>query len=668
MLRNGSFETGHYHPKEGVTINGWHYLVKPEDPEDPDRIMELQVPNEWDFYFADETVPNPIDSAPHSVFRRPEVRRLHKNDLPENERDVFVVRGNHTLKIFKGFGAWQAKMRQDVVLEKGVYTLNISVFNDAVQETVGGIKSPALDPKACMVTALINNKFLGWQSPFPLTMAQQKFYFSADGATKILIHFIMPYALENSGIFTDAWVTSLFHVCDGEIPTYPGLPRDQVEGTYILLPPTADNTWAGAATSAFWDDDRYTIGGFSDNAKRAIAVNPAEWTGNPEDLKTLFASEYTATEYKSVTAASAEEMVIKITAEDFDDPDVPPDPPDPPDPPAKTYTMMTYHQQDRVGGILDNLGRLHDLGHPMRWYKLVHTNMEMAREIKAVSPNTKVLYRYVDNDVGHYHNNSDVNAAVNEFLAHFWEGVLLNPIDAVESLNETIATHDYPGIMKTVAFDSEFAKEVYRRTNAAIMPVTLTAAPGNPDHGEEVEWLVPAARTTMQCGGMLGPHTYWPATPNRAQTDGWFSDASEYLHHQMRPLISWDTVFKQHGIETCYYFGESGPVAVHVRPDGSPNGFVGSGAGWKADNCLQGNLAWLLDMIITYQGQIEVWNAANNNRCDGFAFFTTKINGWDNFQFNEPEWNAMRARYEQYYAEGTIRKALATIKYKWAVK
>lgn len=663
MLRNGSFESGHYHPKEGVVINGWHYLVKPENPDDPNRIMELQVPNEWEFYFADETVPNPIDSAPHSVFRRPEVRRMHKNDLPEHERDLFVAHGNYTLKIFKGYAAWQAKLRQDVTLEKGVYALNISIFNDAVAKTIGGIKSPALDSRACLIAATVNDKFSDWRSPFPLTMTQQKFYFPADGATKIVIHFMMPYALENAGIFTDAWVTPLFHMCDGEVPMYPGPPMDQVEGTYILLPPTADSMWAGTLIGAFWDDNRYTVGGFSDDAERVIAINSAEWTGNADDLKEIFARDYATTDYKSVTAATAEEAVTKITDEDFDDPEPPPTPP-----PTKRYTMMTYHQQDRVGGVLNNLGRLHDLGHPMRWYKLVHTNMEMAREIKAVSPDTKVLYRYVDNDVGHYHNNSDVGDAVNEFLAHFWEGIVINEIDAVESLNETIATHDYPGIMKTVAFDSEFAREVFRRTSGAVSPVTLTAGPGNPDHGEEVEWLVPAARATMEANGMLGPHTYWPGTPNRAQTDAWFTDPSEHLHFQMRPLLSWDSVFKQHGIEARYYFGESGPVAVYIREDGSPNGFVSSGAGWKANNCLQANLPWLLDMIMLYQGQIDAWNAQNDNRCDGFAFFTTKINGWDNFQFNEYEWNAMRARYEQFYAEGTIRKALAYIKYRWAIK
>ena len=83
LLKNGSFELG------------W--------VDDGNR----QIPNGWNFGF-DEDTPNPHDPNPWSEFGAPELRVLTvgPGQLPEHERDLFILDGDYTLKIFRGRGAW----------------------------------------------------------------------------------------------------------------------------------------------------------------------------------------------------------------------------------------------------------------------------------------------------------------------------------------------------------------------------------------------------------------------------------------------------------------------------------------------------------------------------------------------------------------------------------
>ncbi|HDQ34774.1 MAG TPA: M23 family metallopeptidase, partial [Chloroflexi bacterium] len=84
-------------------------------------------------------------------------------------------------------------------------------------------------------------------------------------------------------------------------PAVPGLPREPYARTYVLLPPTADATWAVAAVQGSWERQRFTIGGSADDAgigdldfRRIVAVNPAAWGA---DLAEFFATHYPGTLY-----------------------------------------------------------------------------------------------------------------------------------------------------------------------------------------------------------------------------------------------------------------------------------------------------------------------------------------------------------------------------------
>lgn len=95
-----------------------------------------------------------------------------------------------------------------------------------------------------------------------------------------------------------------------------GQPRVQYKRIYLLLPPSADSSWATAAVGATWDDKRITVGGSADDAglgalddKLVLAINPGGWGG---DLAAFYAGYYPGTKLETTNAASPDEMYDKL--------------------------------------------------------------------------------------------------------------------------------------------------------------------------------------------------------------------------------------------------------------------------------------------------------------------------------------------------------------------
>jgi hypothetical protein len=110
-------------------------------------------------------------------------------------------------------------------------------------------------------------------------------------------------------------VTDAFE-CVPAVAPKRGLPRDQYNRTYVLLPPDADAAWALAVVDGAWDQHRYTIGGSADDAgigdldaRRVIAVNPGKW---PSDLQAFFKKHYAGVEYIPVEAGTPAELTQKL--------------------------------------------------------------------------------------------------------------------------------------------------------------------------------------------------------------------------------------------------------------------------------------------------------------------------------------------------------------------
>ena len=205
MFINPSFENGHWYPNRENIIGGWHYPIL-EEAGIP--IPELMLPNGWGFRWADETVENPHSPDSWNRFGRPETKVLNENDLPEHERPDFIVHGSHTLKIFRGYGAWYAALFQEFEFEDGLYQVHVNIYNDAVKDYEDSEKLPAVDPYACQVRLVIDGEPSEWRPLFPQYMNTETFLFTAyasEEKTRVEVEIMMSYAVQNSGIFTDLW-------------------------------------------------------------------------------------------------------------------------------------------------------------------------------------------------------------------------------------------------------------------------------------------------------------------------------------------------------------------------------------------------------------------------------------------------------------------------------
>ncbi|GAG30701.1 unnamed protein product, partial [marine sediment metagenome] len=234
-----------------------------------------------------------------------------------------------------------------------------------------------------------------------------------------------------------------------------------------------------------------------------------------------------------------------------------------------------------------------------RWVKLVG-NMELGKLIKSASPDTKVLFRHHISHNSPFLNAPNKTQAACEFLALFWDSLVANAayIDAIEGLNETIATHDTDGIRKAVAFEVALSDELARR-DIGVGACLLNTAVGNPDHGLETQKLLPAAAAAVRNNGWLGYHPYFPCTPIHATH--WMD--SEWEHYHGRALASWDETFAKFNVKPRYLFTEGGAVGATVRPDGRP-GALNANAGWRYFTCLNGNLDAYITLLLRFRAKV----------------------------------------------------------------
>jgi len=120
------------------------------------------------------------------------------------------------------------------------------------------------------------------------------------------------------------WDDAVLEATDVLPPPPPGKcvpPRVQYARTYILLPQTVDTyeamEWRTAAAIAT-ADDLVTIGHSADDAgvgpldRTVVAVNPASWTGEADDLRAFYDEYYAGVEYVHVDAGTPWEMAIGL--------------------------------------------------------------------------------------------------------------------------------------------------------------------------------------------------------------------------------------------------------------------------------------------------------------------------------------------------------------------
>jgi murein DD-endopeptidase MepM/ murein hydrolase activator NlpD len=193
-LNNASFEGGWWHP---------------------DGIPELQIPAEWGFWYADESIDNPIDPNPWARFVRPEVRVLPREHLPPHEQDLFILAGDYCLKPFKGNGSLLFTFYQVIhgFAPGRDYDFTIRFYPDVVAGYEEGQKIFADDPRAVRIRFAINDEPNDWQdanppqdTPIDQRLQTVTYRFTAPSIQcKVEVRFMLPFPLSNNGLFCDKW-------------------------------------------------------------------------------------------------------------------------------------------------------------------------------------------------------------------------------------------------------------------------------------------------------------------------------------------------------------------------------------------------------------------------------------------------------------------------------
>jgi len=248
-------------------------------------------------------------------------------------------------------------------------------------------------------------------------------------------------------------------------------------------------------------------------------------------------------------------------------------------------------------------------------------NMEWGHQIKALSPTTRVVYRQHVDHQGQYWD-LPPNEGARKFLETFRDSLERNAdvIDYAESLNELIATGDWQGLQRTVAFDAAFCEELGRIGYPA-RPVVLTSGVGNPQHGAETELMMPAARAAYEADGAVGYHSYFGCAGNYTTMD------DHWRHYAGRALESWDVTFRAAGVYPKYIFGEGGAIGVDILSGSMPS----AEAGWRYRETLSGNWELYLLRLLECRARYLRWNAEHGNRCLGMTIFT--FGGGDRWEY-----------------------------------
>lgn len=589
MIKNGSFENGWYHP------NG---------------VAELQIPTDWEFYFC-EDVPNPINSDDCNKFVRPEVRILPKVDLPEHEQDLFVLDGDYCLKPFKGFGAWWGGFTQKVD-SPGKYRLYLNIYADLVDSYENGQKVPAADPLSGRVRIVTPDYESEWVNLKALE--QNGLVFDFTSSTHFTVEFMLPFALENSGIFADKW--SLEKLEDVE----DGLPRVQYERTYHVLPQNATLEQAKFVLEEVFGK-KETIGWSSDDAGigKLDIRNVVEWGRTPSEKPEY--EEFYRTYYPGVS----------LSFRNFMSP-VPPLTPD--------GVKTTLHLQTSISGWLDYIRDVKPT-----WVKVFQA--ELAQLVKDVSPDTKVLWRNHFDNYYHFQDNPKPEEAAKEFLGHFWDSLVKNSqwIDAIEGLNETTETGCWDKNKAAVRFSVALSEELASRQDqlhSHVGLVMLNTAIGNIGHKSvEIEQLIPAVEASIRNGGYIGYHPYFPCYPNPGVSETWMEE--EGYHWHLRALESWQPVFSACGLYPRFLFTEGGACGAYIREDGRPGGMENSGAGWGDPGCLNRDWNRYKNLLIRYEEILSYYPNA-----EAVMLFTSSssLKDWEYFQLQKEQLESLANEYK----------------------
>jgi hypothetical protein len=321
-------------------------------------------------------------------------------------------------------------------------------------------------------------------------------------------------------------------------------------------------------------------------------------------------------DYQGIRAARVKQPTLTPT----------PQPPAPqPTPPGDVGPPILFGaQQQRYGEGRDEfISRVK----PPAWMLL--QGYEEARRIKELSPETKVIIRYVDNDWRSYLFADDVDAAADRFLSKFRGSLERNApwIDFVTGLNEYIAVDDYAALRASGIWLEAFCAAL-ERIGFPARPIGFNAGVGNPEHDHlcdargierQMPLMVRGARALMWAKGGFGHHAY-----HGSRADGFCTLTTNdsdgrpnRFHYSMRSLLSIDKVLLEHDVVLDHYLTELG--AIYHDP---VHGMCNAGAGWRWPGTMgEGAADRYVEELVLLNKFLVDWNAENDDRLKAALLF-----------------------------------------------
>lgn len=277
------------------------------------------------------------------------------------------------------------------------------------------------------------------------------------------------------------------------------------------------------------------------------------------------------------------------------------------------------------------------------WCKVVY-DQHMCRDIKAVNPGVKVVFRYIDSPQTPSRDYEECKAIARRFFAKwidgtFWEQQLHKYMDAVEEWNEYLANSQdaqerQMWLTWCKAVNSVWTNE-YRNKYPELSHIRLVSC--NTAIGNDIP--VEFASVVAEHDGILSYHNYTSVLGKTIRSDDW-----QYYSGRWTVM---DDVYRSVGVYVRWLFTEGGPTAIGMY-DGKWYGGVMEG--WRHKASYNGDLQAYIDGTIHYQlDYMANWNKAHSNRCLGGVLFTTfNQNGWDYFKLYTSELKKIFAVVAEY--------------------
>lgn len=612
LLFNGSFEHGWTDvpvPATG-TINqepeGWTLVWLP--PGADLKSADWEGPDDEPRYLTAATIPECVHK--------------HADQLPPDEQpggpDALILDGEWVFKVFSAVNPYSVALLADV---DGLEPERRVVFEVPVQVHQHGDGSPG----AAVWRTYLNENIGPWLTFHEDFDDREWLTFGMGGTVNQYGSVSVGIELESRALAgVDFFIDNvrLRYLDPDPPPECRGAPREQYERTYNVIPAHVSEQRATEIFLAAWRTARQTVGGSYDDAGVGDLDNrTATLWDIPAEEMSLFRDFYQQY-YPGVTVR------FEGTGGST--------PPPPPPPPGGEEPQYQLRSNNLIGL---HSGFVRDMTFP--YIEQSGTTIQKffsagdAYQAALAAPGIVSVWRkYVGNEQGRIWEKPTIRESARWYLDQYTAEIeaarsnmgltlaqfLARPI-AIESLNETIPTHNVPVLEDAVEFDVHFCDLAHERYGDAIWTVLLCGAVGNP-HESEVPYLLPAAEIAYEWGDFLGYHCYWTARPGQ-------SFLGEHWEYHAGRWTEWDAYFRSQGVYPRYASGEGG-ICYSPSPDGTS---FDPSQGWKA--C--GSIEPYLEDIAFFNALARGWNQAHGNRFAGVTLFGYGNWGWDSFELGDGE-------------------------------